>query len=280
MLWTVAAGIVFSGLNTVMRAMAQQLDPLQTQFLRHVFGLLAMLPVVLRLGIGRYRPNGLNAQLGRGVVHTVGISLWFIALPQLPLADVTAIGFTGPIFIMLGAAWFFGERMVAARWVAALIGFVGVLVVVGPKLSGGGGGYALVMLAASPVFAASFLITKAMTRRDSSSVIVVWQSLTVTFFSAPLALLNWSWPSGAQWGWFAVAGVLGSLGHYFLTRSFAAADISATQPIKFLDLVWASVMGLLVFGDRPSVTSLAGGAVILASTIWIARREARARSPA
>ncbi len=280
MLWTVAAGIVFSGLNTVMRAMAQQLDPLQTQFLRHVFGLLAMLPVVLRLGIGRYRPNGLNVQLARGVVHTVGISLWFIALPQLPLADVTAIGFTGPIFIMLGAAWFFGERMVAARWVAALIGFVGVLVVVGPKLSGGGGGYALVMLAASPVFAASFLITKAMTRRDSPSVIVVWQSLTVTFFSAPLALLNWSWPSATQWGWFAAAGVLGSLGHYFLTRSFAAADISATQPIKFLDLVWASVMGLLVFGDRPSVTSLAGGAVILASTIWIARREARARSPA
>lgn len=280
MLWTVAAGIVFSGLNTVMRAMAQQLDPLQTQFLRHVFGLLAMLPVVLRLGIGRYRPNGLNVQLARGVVHTVGISLWFIALPQLPLADVTAIGFTGPIFIMLGAAWFFGERMVAARWVAALIGFVGVLVVVGPKLSGGGGGYALVMLAASPVFAASFLITKAMTRRDSPSVIVVWQSLTVTFFSAPLALLDWSWPSATQWGWFAAAGVLGSLGHYFLTRSFAAADISATQPIKFLDLVWASVMGLLVFGDRPSVTSLAGGAVILASTIWIARREARARSPA
>ena len=280
MLWTVAAGIVFSGLNTVMRAMAQQLDPLQTQFLRHVFGLLAMLPVVLRLGIGRYRPNGLNVQLARGVVHTVGISLWFIALPQLPLADVTAIGFTGPIFIMLGAALFFGERMVAARWVAALIGFVGVLVVVGPKLSGGGGGYALVMLAASPVFAASFLITKAMTRRDSPSVIVVWQSLTVTFFSAPLALLNWSWPSATQWGWFAAAGVLGSLGHYFLTRSFAAADISATQPIKFLDLVWASVMGLLVFGDRPSVTSLAGGAVILASTIWIARREARARSPA
>ena len=87
-------------------------------------------------------------------------------LPHITLADTTAIGFTGPIFIMIGAAWGFGERMRWERWVAALIGLAGVLIVVAPKLAGTGGVYTLVMLASSPVFAASFLITKGLTRYE------------------------------------------------------------------------------------------------------------------
>lgn len=275
MLWTSAAGLTFSVMNAVMRTMSLQLDPLQTQFLRFAFGVVVMLPLVLRVGLGRFRPNGFAGQVGRGLVHTAGLVLWFLALPHLPLADVTAMGFTGPIFVMLGAAWFFGERMVAARWVAALIGFAGVLIVVWPRLQGSGGGYALMMLASAPMFAASTLITKALTRRDSPAVIVVWQALMVAAFSAPLAMVNWEWPTPGQWVWFAICGVLGSFGNYCVTRSYYVADVSATQPVKFFDLVWASILGLAVFGDWPSVSTLAGGAVILASTVWIARRESR-----
>jgi drug/metabolite transporter (DMT)-like permease len=188
---------------------------------------------------------------------------------------MTAIGFTGPIFIMLGAAWFLGEPMRKDRWIAAIIGFAGVLVVVVPNLSGTGGWYNLVMLASSPVFAASFLITKHLTRTEKPGVIVMWQSITVTLFSLPLALMNWQAPTLFQWGGFMVAGVLGTIGHYSLTKAFSVADISATQSLRFLDLVWASLLGWLVFGDFPSQWTWLGAAVILVSTVWIARREGR-----
>lgn len=273
LLWSSLAGLLFVVLNTLMRGLALQLDPFQTQFLRYVAGLAVMLPLVLRAGLAAYRPRNIGGQFGRGAVHTFGLCLWFIAVPHIGLADTTAIGFTGPIFIMIGAALLFHEPMRWERWVAASFGFAGVLLVVAPGLSGGGGWYPLVMLASSPVFAASFLITKALTRYERAEVIVVWQAITVTLFSLPLALLHWQWPSSAQWFAFLVCGILGSAGHYCLTRSFTVADISATQSVKFLDLVWASALGWLVFSESPSQWTLVGGGVICASTLWIARRE-------
>ena len=274
-LWTVLAGALFVALNTLMRGLALQLDPFQTQFLRYLMGVAVMLPLIARAGFAHYKPRNIGGQFTRGAVHTAGLCLWFIAIPHITLADTTAIGFTGPIFIMLGAAWVFGEKMRWERWVAALIGFGGVLIVVGPKLTGQGGLYNLVMLASAPVFAASFLITKALTKYERPEVIVAWQSISVALFSVPLALLQWQWPSPVQWLLFAVCGVLGSLAHYCLTRSYAVSDISATQSVKFLDLVWAALLGWLVFGDAPSNSTMLGGLVIFASTLWIARREAR-----
>ena len=275
MLWMVAGGLCFSFLNTLARVLSQQLDVYQAQFLRYLLGLIVMLPLVWRHGLQAYRPVNVAGQFWRGAVHTLGLILWFTALPRIPLADMTAIGFTGPIFIMIGAAWFLGEPKRRDRWVAALIGFAGVLVVVLPKMTGAGGWYNLVMLASSPVFAASFLITKALTRYEKPGVIVLWQALTVTVLSLPMALPHWQQPSAAQWAGFAITGVLGSLGHYCLTRAFHTADISATQSLRFLDLVWASLLGWLVFADVPSSSTWAGALVILLSTVWFARRESR-----
>lgn len=273
-------GISFSLLNTIARSIAMQMDPFEAQFLRYFCGLLIMLPLLWYQGLAAYVPNDIKGQFWRGGVHTVGLILWFIALPQIPLADMTAIGFTGPIFIMLGAAWFLGEPMRKDRWIAAVIGFSGVLVVVLPKMSGEGGWYNLVMLASSPVFAASFLITKALTRYEKPGVIVLWQALTVTVLSLPMALPHWQMPIPMQWLGFAATGVLGTLAHYCLTRAFAMADISATQSLRFLDLVWASLLGWLVFGDVPSQSTWLGAFVILWATVWIARRESRRKSAA
>ena len=278
LLWTSAGGLCLSILNAVMRGMTLQLDPFQAQFMRYAFGLLVMLPLILRAGLAAYVPKQIGGQFLRGAVHTAGLCLWFVALPKIPLADMTAIGFTGPIFIMMGAYLFFKEPMRWERWLAATIGFVGVVIVVGPKLSGAGGLYNLTMLASAPLFAASFLLTKGLTRYERVEVIVVWQAITVTLFSLPLALLHWKAPTLVQWSTFFVCGILGSAGHYCLTRSFGIADISATQSVKFLDLVWSAALGWLIFSDAPSRSTLIGGVVICASTLWIARREARARN--
>lgn len=279
LLWSAASGLLFCVLNTLLRGLAQQLAPMQTQFLRYLCGLLVLLPLVWRDGLAAYWPRNLPGQFTRGAVHTVGLVLWFLALPQLPLADVTAIGFTTPLFIMIGAWLFLREPMRWERGLATAIGFAGVLIVVGPQLSGAGGGWQLLMLASAPVFAVSFLITKVLTRTESAGVIVAWQALSVTLFSLPMAVLAWQAPTAQQWAGFVLCGLLGSAGHYCLARSFRVADISSTQSVKFLELVWASALGWLTFGDLPTQTTLLGGLVIFAATAWLARREQRRETP-
>lgn len=274
MAWMVAGGLCLSLLNALMRMLAQQLDPFVTQFLRYLFGLLVLAPLLYRVGLRGLVPRSIGGQFWRGAVHTAGLLLWFHALPHVPLADTVAIGFTSPIFMMLGAWLLFREPMRWDRWAAALVGFAGVLIVVGPRLAGTGGVHNLVMLASAPVFAVSFLIMKAMTRTEQPTVIVAWQSLTVALFSLPFALPNWAMPQPWQWATFVLAGVLGSAGHYCLTQAFRLTDVSATQPARFLELLWAALLGWLVFGDQPSGWTLLGGMVILAVTVWIARREA------
>lgn len=279
LMWAVASGLLLCLLNTVVRSITLDLNVYQSLFLRYLCGLIVMLPL-LRHGWADLIPRNVQGQFWRGGVHTIGLMLWFTALPHIGLADMTALGFTGPIFIMLGAAWFLGERMRADRWVAALLGFGGVLIIVAPKLGGSDGVYALIMLASSPMFAASFLITKALTQTEKPTVIVLWQALTVSLFALPLAICFWQAPTLWQWAGFGLAGVFGSLGHYCMTQAFKATDISATQSLRFLDLIWSSLLGWLVFADLPSAYTVVGACVIAASTVWIARRESRrARIP-
>jgi len=279
LLWSGASGAMFCMLNAVMRGLTLQLPPMQSQFLRYAFGLLVMLPLVAHGGLRAYWPNQVGGQFTRGAVHTLGLVLWFLALPHLPLADTTAIGFTSPLFIMIGAFLFLREPMRWERWAATAIGFAGVLIVVGPRLSGEGGGWHLVMLASAPVFAVSFLITKVLTRSEEPGVIVVWQAISVALFSLPMAWWVWQPVTAAQLAAFALCGLLGSAGHYCLTHSFRVADISSTQSVKFLDLVWSSALGWLMFSDLPTQTTLAGGAVICGATLWAARREQRRPLP-
>jgi drug/metabolite transporter (DMT)-like permease len=273
LLWACAGGALFCVLNATVRGLTQQLHPMQAQFLRYLFGVLVMLPLVWRAGWAAYWPKHVAGQFTRGAVHTLGLVLWFLALPKIPLADTTAIGFTGPLFIMVGAALFLHEPMRWERWLATALGFVGVLIVVGPKLSSSGGGHHLLMLASAPVFAASFVITKVLTRTEKASVIVAWQAITVTLFSLPMGLWVWQDPSAAQWLGFALCGFLGSAGHYCVTRSFSVADISSTQSMKFLDLVWSAGLGWWLFADVPTQTTLLGGLVICAATLWVAHKE-------
>jgi drug/metabolite transporter (DMT)-like permease len=281
--WALGAGLSFSLANAAMRMLSQQLHPMQAQFLRYVFGLLPLLPFVLQVGLRGLQPQSFAGQFWRSALHTVGLVLWFIALPHLPLADMTAISFTNPLFVLIGAAWFLKERMTGARWIAVAAGFAGVLIVVGPAVTGTGGWYNLAMLLSAPIFAASFLLTKVLTQRDGIWVIVFWQTFLVTLMSLPIAVPFWSTPTALHWALAVAGGILGTVGHYCLTRSFVSADISATQSSKFVDLIWAAALGWLIFDDSLRSSTVLGGAVIVASVVWLARYESaqqrRARTP-
>ncbi len=280
MLWMALCGLCFACLNAATRSIAADLHPWQTQCVRYFFGGMVMLPVLLRGGLATFRTNNLPLQILRNLVHAVGSGLWFLALPLVPLAEITAISFTTPIFLTIGAMLFFAEKVRLRRWLAILFGFLGVLIVLYPKLSVGVSASAasLLLIAAAPVSAASYLLAKMLMRYDSPQTIVFWQAALVSLFTLPAAIFFWLPMTNQHLALFVLVGVLGSAGHYAFNRSLKAADVSAAQPARFLELVWASALGFLIWGDVPPVWTFAGALVIFASTTYIAQREARLRN--
>jgi drug/metabolite transporter (DMT)-like permease len=280
--WMTMGSLLLSAMNAFMRLMTLQMDSMQAQFLRYVFAVIVMMPVMvpsaLRHGWIIYRPKNIPGQFWRGAVHAAALGVFFMALPHLPLADTTALSFTTPLWVMIGAVIFLRERVSGGQWLAAAVGFSGTLVVVWPQLGAGPGspGWSLVMLLACPLFAASIL-TKALTRQDSPAVITAWQAITVTLFSAPLALMVWEPPTARQWFTLLLCGVLGSSAHYCMTKALSLAKASTMQTVRFLDLVWASFFGALLFAQWPTFNAWVGGLIIVASTAWIAHRESRRR---
>ena len=282
MLWMAATGVIFIVMNTIMKWLSQELDPWLVGFLRYLLGAVVMLGGTLRFGFAALWPKAPRLQFVRGCFHAGGMILWFAALPLVSLAELTAIGFSGPLFICLGAVMFLKERMTGARWAAVMIGFAGVLLVVKPWAGAGFAGIStgmLLMLASAPVFAGSFLAAKALTRYDRSEVVVLWQHLWVSVLLVGFAAAYWTQPTPFQWALLVLCGFLGAGGHYCMTRAFRVADISAVQPVKFLELVWAAVLGVVVFGTVPAGGTVLGGAVILLSTLLLARHEARSVTP-
>ena len=273
-LWIMLSGLLFSVLNAGLRYVALDLPPLVTSFLRFCFGILFILPILWRHGLGVFRTRRPSLQVARNLVHTLAFAIWYSALPLIPLADMTALMFTGPLFVTLGAAIFLGETVRWRRWAAMVIGLIGVLVIVRPGFAQVTLG-TLLMLSAMPVIAVSQLISKAQTRVDSTQTILCWQTLLLIVFFLPAALWTWQWLTLSQWLILAGCGVVGGAANYAMVKSFSLADISAVQPMTFLNIVSASVLGFLVFSDIPDLWTFVGAGIIVASTSYIGHREAQ-----
>ena len=291
--WMIAAGFLFGLLNTVQKALTHQMHPPQVVCLRYLMGSLLLVPFILRVGWRLYWPRRFRLHFYRGGFHAAGALIWFTVLPYVTLAQNAAIGFTGPIFMMLGAWLFFGEKMHAARWAAVFVAFAGVLILLWPGLAASDVGsiYSMWLLLSAPLFAGSFLISKRLTRYDSPEAIVFWLGILMGAMSLPFAIsefvwsaqdlsiqYRWRWPTLEQWALLTGCGIVGSTAHYCMTRAYHIADVSAVQPVRFLDLVWASLFGFAVFAHTPTVSTLIGGSIICAATLWIARRESRRRA--
>lgn len=271
-LWAALAGILFTVLNVLMRDVTLEMHPFVVGFWRYLFGTLAVLPMIMGAGIGSLRVGSPGNHLVRSLVHTGGLGLWFYALPLIPIAETTALGFTTPLFITLGAIFVLQEKVGMRRLLAVGFGFIGMLIILRPGLAEISQG-SILMLISAPLFAVSNLMAKLAARNDSITAIVTWQSLLISLFCLPAALLVWEWPSLTQFLWLFLGGVLGTAGHLALSQSYKVADIAAVQPIGFLTLVWATLLGYAIFGDKPDVWTWIGAAVIFAANTYISHRE-------
>jgi drug/metabolite transporter (DMT)-like permease len=277
-LWVALSGLVFALLNVFTLIPAQHLNPYVMAFLRYLFGAMFLLPVVARIGLYQsLHTNRLGLHISRGALHTVGIVLWFVALPLTTLAELTALGFTGPIFVTIGAALFLAEDVRLRRWIAVFVGFAGAMIIIRPGFTNIHIGV-ICILVSTPIFSASNLISKALARTDSANTIVIWQNLVIVACAAPFAIWFWQTPGWVDVLWFMAAGLCGTLGHICQQRGYQLADITLLQPIGFLSLIYNTLLGYFLFFQTPDVWTFVGAAVIFGSAMYISHREAVRRA--
>jgi drug/metabolite transporter (DMT)-like permease len=256
--------------------------PVETGFFRNAFGLLFMVPWLLRAGPKSLRTDHFRLHLFRAVCVYVAMVLWFWALTLIPLADVMALGFTVPLFATAGAALFLGERVGWRRWTAVVMGFVGTLVILRPG-TGTFSAAALMALANAALIAVSVLVVKRVSATDAPNTIVVYQAALMTVVSIPPTVWVWTWPPAELWGHLAGIGLCGTAAQMCYVRALAAADASAVMPYDFCKLLLATAVGFLLYGYVPDLWTWIGAAIVFGATLYVTyadvRRERAADRP-
>ena len=273
-LWMLVTGACFVAVTAIVKYIGSDVPPAQAAFLRYVLGLVFLIPMIRPILRARLTARQLKLFTWRGIAHTLAVVLWFYAMTQIPLAEVTAMNYLSPVYVTIGAALFLGERLALRRILAVAAALLGALIILRPGLREVELGH-LAMLATAVLFAGGYLITKIMSAEVDAAVIVGMLSITVTIGLLPFALAVWVTPTWTQIGWLFLVAVFATAGHYTMTLAFAAAPLTVTQPVTFLQLVWAVLLGALVFSEPVDIWVVLGGAVIMASVIFITFREAQ-----
>jgi drug/metabolite transporter (DMT)-like permease len=269
-----AQALIFAGMSAVIRYSTQNLHPFEVAFFRCLFGLVFMLPWLWRAGLAGLRTERLLLYGWRSAAGVISMLASFSALAMLPFAQAITLTFTTPLFATVGAALFLGEVVRRRRWTAAIVGFIGVVIVLRPDAAGLNLGIALALLSAM-INAGTTLIVRNLARTEPASAIVTYMVLISTPMTLVPALFFWEWPSPDMWVWLVATGALGSLGHSCFSRALVLSEASAVMPYDYTRLVFAAVIGYFAFNELPTVWTFVGAAVIVASALYIANREAR-----
>ncbi len=270
--WMMITGLMFVAVTGIVRYVGSGIPAAEAAFIRYVIGLAIMLPFLIPVFRRGIKPKAFAIFSLRGLAHALGVILWFYAMANIPIAEVTAIGYTSPIYITIGAAVFFGERMAMRRIVAVVTAFIGAMIILRPGFQEISNGQ-LAQVLSAPLFAISYLVAKKLSMQESPTVIVGMLSVFVTLGLAPFAYAVWETPALTEVFWLGLVAVFATAGHFTMTKALHAAPLMVTQPVTFLQLVWAMLLGSLMFGEAADFYVLLGGGVIIASVSFISYRE-------
>jgi drug/metabolite transporter (DMT)-like permease len=271
--WMFMTGVCFIMVTALVKTMGPRLPPGEAAFIRYAMGLVFLLPSLGALRDAHLTRRQWTLFSVRGLCHAGGVILWFYAMVRIPIAEVTAMGYLAPIYVTVGAALFLGERLAARRIVAVVLGLAGAAIILRPGFREVSDGH-LAMLLAAVVFAGSYLTAKVLADEVKPGVVVALLSVFVTIGLAPFAVADWVTPNPRELMFLASVAMFATAGHYTMTLAFAAAPVTVTQPVTFLQLVWATLLGLVWFGEAVDIWVVLGGVVILGSVTFITWREA------
>ena len=272
-LWMVLTGLLFLGVTVLVKILGPRVPAPEAAFLRYLLGLVLLIPM-LKISLKDKLDSVLWVNfIARGIFHTLAVVLWFFAMTQIPIAEVTAMNYLSPVYVALGAVLFLKEKMAIRRVLAVIFALVGALVILRPGFREVSMGH-VAMMGTAIFFAGSYLFAKHLTNRVSAETVVIMLSILVTIGLFPLAYIVWVPLRVDELIILFGVAVLATLGHYTMTKAFMAAPVTVTQPVTFLQLIWAISVGALFFNENIDPFVIAGGIIIVSSVSFMTWREA------
>jgi len=264
----------FTGMIIFIRKSSEQLHIMEVVFLRTLLACIIIIPVLGVAGFHNFKMREPKLFFYRAIIGSIGMIAGFIAFSSIPLAQATAISFTTPIFMTIGAAFILGEFIKARRIIAIIIGFLGMLIIVQPGSGTFSFGVSLAFISAL-AHSGNGLLVKKMTAKESSNAIVAWMVILLIPITIVPAILVWEWPGPETWVYLWLLAIFGTLGHLCYTRAFSLAEVTGLQPLEFVRLPLTALLAWLIFSELPGYWTWIGGIVIFSSTIYITQREAK-----
>ena len=253
---------------TAARTLGERIPAMQMALVRSIGAALVFLPFVIQSGGRVYQTRQLPLHLIRGTLSIVGLWCYFMVFASLPLAEATTLTYSQVFFLTFFAALVLGEAVTMVRWLATLVGLVGVALVMRPAFEAYQGAY-VVALASAVLSAALYTVTKVLTAKDAPVTVMIYvATMTLGAYALP-GLAVWRQPSVEEATLLLVIGIFGPLGQYLGIRAFELADASFLAPFDYLRLVFAGLIGLVLFGELPDLWGVIGALVIVFSALLI-----------
>jgi drug/metabolite transporter (DMT)-like permease len=245
------------------REATRELSVFQIMLMRSVLGMAMLWPLVHAAGgLSAMRTQRLPQHALRNGVHYAAQYGWFVALTLIPLAQLVSIEFTMPIWSAVLAVFFLGERMNGRKWLAVVLGLVGVAVIVRPSAGTVDAGQ-LIALACAFGFAISVVLVKSLTQTEAAITVIFWMLVIQSAIGLVPALLVWQWPSAQTWGWVLVVAFCGTYSHYCFARAMQHADTTVVVPMDFLRVPLTALAGWLVYSEQVDLLTGLGVLLIL-----------------
>ncbi|MEQ8603786.1 MAG: DMT family transporter [Marivibrio sp.] len=276
--WMFCAAVGFASMHAAIRQVSHELHPFEIAFFRNFFAVLVMLPLLLKLGLAPLRTDRPWLLGARAAINLVAMLIYFTALSITPLADVSALSFLAPIFVTLLGVIFLKDSVGWRRWAAIAVGFAGAVTVIRPGLGSFDIGHLYVVIS-TVIWAVALLIIKVLSRTESSMTITLYMGIMMAPMSLIPALFVWQWPSGGALLWLVGIGAFGAGAQWALSESLRLGETAVVMPIDFFKLIWAAILGYVLFQEVPDLFTWIGGAAIFAAATYIAVRESRLKHP-
>jgi len=279
-IWITLSTFAFMSMVMIVRHISDRYNTGELAFWRALIGLVLLTPIFIRSGSALFRTQQFRFHLLRNVMHFVGVAGWFYAISRMNLSTGMALQFTVPLFTILLAIFFLRERVDTARWVATIIGFAGVIVILRPGIEPVTLA-AIAALVSALGYGAANIATKVLVRNCSSNTIVFYMNVMhlPMALCAAWALGGISVPAATDIPWLIGLAASATLAHWLLAKALGEADASLIIVVDFTKLPWITLGAFIFFGETPTVWAWVGGMVIFASTVYIVRRAARATHP-
>lgn len=274
-IWISIGTILFALTDVVVKLLGDKFHPFELSLFRYVVGFLMLAAVFWRMGREGLKTGRMGLHVARLILATLAQLGFFISVIHLKLADATAIFFSKPLFTTVVAVIILSELVTARRWTATIVGFVGVIVMMRPG-AGVIDPVVLIAVGASLSFAVANILIRIMAPTEPPNRILFYYHVGGIALLVVPAIFVWQTPSGIEWGLLTLIGVLTTLGMICYVRAYSIGEANAIGPIEYVRLIYAGLFGYFLFSETIDIWTIVGGSVIVASTLFITRDEARA----